>query len=226
MPATFEFRRSTYDRTLDSSGTDYASREVVTTIGGTGGNFFNWTRGAFNADSLATYPNSANVDGDNSDPTVFPLHPLLPSAASVEVYLRGWWGGSDWTSISNIRFFAPTIDLSGYGQGAWVNARAVDQYPTGDSSLVGGLNPNDDPGPLFLRPDAVFVSYPSGVKSILQQSNDPTLGALDLTPGLLVTPADEDSRYSRYVVLQLVTGASPDAGEGGQCTFKLTYDES
>lgn len=226
MPALFEFRRSTYKRELDTTGTDYESREVVTTVGSTGGNFFNWTKGSFNADSLALYPDEANVDGDTSDPSKFPLFPLDPNAASVEVYLRGYWGGTDFTTVTSVKFFAPQIDMSGYGQGAWVNARIVDQYPNGDPSLVGGKNPNNNPGPLFLRPDIVFPSFPDGVKSILQQSNDPIFGSLDLTPGLGISQDDEASRHSRYLVLQLVTGSDPTAGEGGQCTFKVTYDES
>lgn len=232
MTAVFEFRRSNYDKNLDLTGSDFPAREVVTSIGESGGNFFNWTSGQYNAAMLAAGTGVAsvdqpNVDGDVADPTLFPLYPMAESLASVEVYLRGYWSGTGWSNVTGIKLFVPLLDVTGYGTGAWINGRIVDQYPTGDSGLVDGLNPNGHAGPLFLRPDTTFPDpYGSGITAIMQQSSNPNQGALDLTPGSGVTPESPASQYSRYAVLQLVTGSNPTPGQGGQSTFKLTYDES
>jgi len=226
MAASFEFRRSTYDVTLDSAGAPlYTTREVVTFIGSSGGNFFNWAGGRpltlVDNPNLVGYPlQDRGILGDTAEALVFAQYPLLPNQASVEVFLRGYWSGT-FSTVSNVRLLCTALGVDGYGEGAYVNGRVLDQYPTGDSSLVGGLNPFGYAGPLWLKPDHPGNS-PS-VKAPLQQSQDPQQGFLDLTPGSGVAPG---TPYSRYGVLQLVTGPNAAPGEGGRSRFALFYDES
>jgi hypothetical protein len=226
MTASFEFRRSTYDVTLDSAiSPTYDVREVISSIGSSGGNFFNWAAGrpltVADNPEVGDFPlKERGILGDNPDPATFPEFPLLPNAASVEIYFRGYWSGT-FTLVSNVRLLLTLLDVEGYGEGAYINGRVLNQYPNGNPDLVGGTNPFTYAGPLWLKPD--HPGNNPSVKSPMQQSQDPSQGFIDLTPGEGVTPGFP---YSRYAVVQLVTGPNAVPGEGGRSSFALYYDES
>jgi len=218
MTATFEFHRSTYNPLLDSFATPlYTPREVITSIGSNGGNFFNWANGTFYTGNTDYPLKERGVVGDNPDPATYSEFPLLVSKASVEVYIRGYWNGVT-GAITNIRFLCTLLNVEGYGDGAYVNGRVVDQYPNGNPDIVGGVNVNTYAGPLIYWPD--HPSHDPSVWAPMQQSQDPNQGYLDLTPGY------ETTQYSRYAVLQLVTGPNAQPGDGGRSSFTLYYDES
>jgi len=221
MAASFEWHRSTYDVRMDtpydSENPNYAIREVVTSIGSNGGNFFNFNNGSPNTnDDVSGYPyNERGSIGDIVDPMAFPEYPLRTSGASVEVWLRGYWSG-DFGAISNIHFICTLLNMEGYGQGAWINGRVADQYPTGDADLVGGVNNMGQAGPHIYLPSTGTLD----LTAPMSQSSDPNVGYLDLTPGY------DTSDYSRYAVLQLCLGANTWPGEGGRSSFAIYYDES
>ncbi|MFT5266620.1 MAG: hypothetical protein ACI88C_000041 [Acidimicrobiales bacterium] len=225
MAAEFSFRRSIYqpwlDTTSSSSTPNYEIRETPVNVGQHGGNFWNWTGGVLDVETLysdqSVIPTAMKpVVGDISDPTAFYQHPMRASWASVEIYIRAFFGGSAFYQITNIHMIATRLDLSGYGDGAYVNGRMADNYPTGDPDLA-YVNPDGAAGPVW-RPNTAVGSSPAP----MQQSQDPDAGFLDLTPGDGIGVEG----YSRYGILQLNLGENPLPGEGGGCDFALYYDES
>jgi hypothetical protein len=221
MPTDFEFRRSTY--APPATAGSGPGTEVITAIGASGGNFINWTGGfkdTSSEDQFGTpYSNfDAPVIGDDPHPNNFTLYPLKPDLASVEIWFRGFFFGSAGL-ITNIRLFLTNKDLEGYGQGAQIHGRISDQFPVGDTALVGGVNAAGEAGPNFRAPGAAGGESPSPLE---QNQFQNASGFLDLTPGDGAT----DQTYSRYAVLQLETGSSAKPGEGGRSDFRLRYDES
>lgn len=225
MASEFSFARSIYQPWLDTTaGSDFEIRETVVNIGQHGGNFWNWTGGSL--DVVTRFLDSGStviptylkpVIGDTSDQTVFYQHPMRASWASVEIYIRAHFAqGTGFYQVSNIHLIATRLDLSGYGDGAYLNGRMADNYPTGDPDLA-YLNPDGAGGPAW-RPNSIVGSAPTP----MTQSQDPDAGHLDLTPGSGVGGPG----YSRYAILQLHTGENPQPGEGGSCDFALYYDES
>lgn len=224
MAANFEIRRSVYGPALDDPNSpSYTMRESVATVmAGSGGNAFNWTDGRQAIENNIAFPvNERGILGDTHDETNYPFFPLKASKASVEVWFRCYFGGTSFSAVTNIRLICSRLGLEGYGTGAYLNGRVADQYPTGDPSLVGGVNPFGGAGPLWLKPD--HPGHTPSVKSIMQQSGSFDQGYLSLSPGTANGPG---SPYSRYAVLQLVTGSEPTPGEGGRSEFSITYDES
>ena len=232
MPVVFEFHRSIYlppnPPSPPASATLTPGTEFVVPIGETEGNFFNWAGGGKNQDPFNTggfvyNPLEAPVDGDDPSPSAFAAYPLRPNFASVEVWVRAYFGGTGWTSVTNIRARATSIDLTGYGSGAWLNGRIATQYPIGDLGLVDGFSlagAQAFGGPHYLQPGTAL----GPPLSVMQQASlVGTSGSLDITPGDGVTPG---SAYSKYLVLQLATGSSPTPGEGGHTDITVSYDES
>jgi len=240
MPVVFEWRRSTYvppDPPQNGVAPHVPGTEQITSVGETGGNFFNWSKGAKNLDPFNTGANThdlfeAPVDGDDWNAANFSVHQLVPDAASVEVWIRPYFGGSGWTAITDLRFYMTSRDLTGYGAGAWVNCRVATQYPLGDADLVGGVSdygtlyPDGLAGPHTLQPgfDSGSGAIIGPPLSVMEQA---ALGGnsnyFNLTPGEGVTPG---IAYGKYAVLQLATGSEPLPGEGGRQTFTLSYKES
>ena len=231
MPVVFEFHRSIYippNPPAYPLSTLTPGTELVVPIGETGGNFFNWAGGGKDIDPFDTGAQTHNaleapVEGDDASPSNFSSYPLKPDAASVEVWLRAYFGGSGWTTVTNIRLFATSIDMTGYGDGAWLNGRVATQYPVDDVDIVGGASfagATAFGGPHYLQPGtALGPPFSQMQQSIFSDLS----GYLDLTPGDGVTPG---SAYSKYAVLQLATGSGPTPGEGGHTDFTISYDES
>lgn len=227
MAAQFAFHRSTYNPVLDLTTLhdDFAIREVVTPVGSHAGNFFNWTNGVVST-TVTTFGNNDNIPlterpilGDDPDPTKYPLYPLKPNWAAVEVYLRCFFGGTGFTAVTNVKLLMTHADLFSYGTGSYVNGRAVDQYPTGETGLVGGTNPYGSAGPMYVPPGFGQININP---TPMQVSQNPDQGFLDLTAGNSIGA----NGYSRYGVLQMVTGSEPVPGDGGTCDFTVYYDES
>lgn len=232
MPLGFEFHRSTYlppNPQSPANGSGFIpGTEFITPVGDASGNFFNWAHGGKDLDPFDTGANTYNVleapvSGDDPIASNFSTYPLKPDFASVEVWIRGYFGGTGWTNITNVKLYATSVDLTDYGSGAFLNGRIATQYPLGDEDLVGGtsdFNGVQLAGPHYLQPG--ILQGP--ILSVMQQSSIGSGGFLDLTPGDGVTPGPLP--YSKYAVLQLATGSGPVPGEGGRCTFTMTYDES
>jgi hypothetical protein len=228
----FEFHRSVYlpPNPPGGPGSPAVGTEFVVPIGKTGGNFINWTSAGTILKLLNGTPEGqtqiydqveAAVWGDDPNPSNFAIYPHPPDSASVEVWLRGYFGGSGWTQITRVRLYATALDLDGYGSGAFLNGQVKVQYPTGDTTLVGGLNELNLAGPHFQRPSG--GSETPTVSPMQQSPVNSSQGYLDLTPGEGATPSQP---YSKYAVLQLATGSDPTPGEGGRSEFTLVYDES
>lgn len=119
---------------------------------------------------------------------------------SYQVYVRGKFahpaGGPNFSAITNIRYYASNLDLTGYGTGAYVLGSGLTAYPGGSNASMSGTW---DPIPTV------------GVSGI--DVSTANLGAG--TEG-----------YTNWVGLQLkTTTTSPVPGAGGLITWTLQYDE-
>ena len=122
---------------------------------------------------------------------------ITAGSFSMDIYSKIRFTGS-FSSITNINFYASNVNLSGYGNGAYI--------------LVSGKNVGDYAAPTIASKSGTWDPTPT--LAVSGQNLD--------TPGLEAGTAG----FSDYVVLQLKTVASGAlASYGGYTSFTVSYDE-
>jgi hypothetical protein len=119
---------------------------------------------------------------------------------SYHVYLRAYFNqpasGVNWSSISNIKYYGSSIDLSGYGDGAYILAKDLTTYTPATGQSMSGIW------------DVLPTTASSGV-------DISTSGLVTGTPG-----------WTEWVGLQLKTNSTNALpGQRSYQYFTLIWDE-
>ena len=112
-------------------------------------------------------------NADDATPANYSTYPITAAARSYGVYVRGHFTSS-FISISNIKFWASTLTLTGYGTGALISGSEQSSYGTPSTADTGDANIPTTEG------TALGPTYSSNYSQYLRTQLET---AADATPG-------------------------------------------